>query len=346
MQLKSYLHRVSFGFLIFASFVGCTDSRSINPVTQALNSGLIGRAVTMQLIPQRVVQFQGNTTITEKIFIKGSSLVASGKPFGLSIWDVGSDPLSPILQYAYQDNINAFSQLGGWTPDYYASGAMASLGRYLLTSGVAGSSLVDILNPANAVELLRYPPRSLSDQQTPQDPFFVYNAVVTHPTQLYFYGFTQQMGYSTLNLNSYGLVPSAPNQLTPYSNSGGRGTCCAMGGTVFQNNAFVAFRSHLRQFVFGSGNSLQEAAVINALNAVNVVSTPDYLFIQHAAVPGNTYPSGIYVINSQGTGAAFISYSPKVFAVSSDSNYLYANENDVDIRIYQINWSQLNGIPF
>jgi hypothetical protein len=92
------------------------------------------------------------------MLVKGSSLILSGKPFGFSLWDIGTNPLSPRMLYAYSDNIGAFSSMGGWTPDYYAGGAMGILGPYVLTSGAAGASLIDTTDKGAARELFRYPP--------------------------------------------------------------------------------------------------------------------------------------------------------------------------------------------
>ncbi len=335
MQLK-YRQLV---FFIGLLLVGCTDSRTVDPLQRALLNGLPGRQYPAGVTPLMSVRFDQKQTITSQMLVKGSSLILSGKPFGFSLWDIGTNPLSPRMLYAYSDNIGAFSSMGGWTPDYYAGGAMGILGPYVLTSGAAGASLIDTTDKGAARELFRYPPVNGSEISTPMDPYFVYRAIVPDPQEPFFYGFREQDFVASLRLSGSGVNIETMSQ---YSD-GGKGTCCALSATTFQGQAFVAFRSALRQFAFLGGGRIAQVSEITSLNATIVASSSDYLFIQHQAVPGNTYPSGIYVINSAGNSVAFLPMLAINFTVSPDGQYFYANLDNDSITIFRLNWGVLLG---
>jgi hypothetical protein len=275
--------------------------------------------------------------------VSGPTLFLVGRPFGFSLWDVGTNPLSPRMQYAYSDNIRAFSPMGGWTPDNYASGAIGVRGNYVLTSGAAGASLIDTTDKSAARELFRYPPRQGNEISVPMDPYFVYRAIIPHPTQPYFYGFREQDFAFALSVDSSGLQIQGDRSIRYQTRSSG--TCCALGGTTYQGNIFIAFRSALRQFAFRSDGGIVEVSENTSLNAVNVASSNDYLFVQHEAIPGNSFPSGIHVIDNSGNSVAFLPMSPIKFTVSADSQFLYANLDNDSITIFRLNWNLLRNRP-
>ncbi len=315
---------------------GCNDARKVAPSTSLFNGSTDG---SRGLIKRVTIRFDKKETSAQQMLIRGASMYLSGRPFGFSNWDVGSNPLAPRIQFAFSDNIQSFSPWGGWTPDYYASGAMGSLGPYVLTSGVAGASLIDMSNPSQAREVDRYPRRGLGDLQVPQDPNFIYKAIINHPTENYFYGFREQDFVAKLRLTS-NLVSIETTQA--YTPNGQKGTCCVLGGATFMNRAFIAFRSSLRQYSFSSNGELSPGPINNDVNPTNVVSTNDYLFVQHQATPGNTLASGIYIVTKQNT-SIYLSVLPIAFAVSQDSRYLYANLDNDSVTVYELNWAELTG---
>ena len=332
------------GLSILFVLAGCNDARVVDPATNLQD--LPGRAVAGSLIPKIKIRFDQKQTITQQMFINGASMYLSGRPFGFSSWDIGSNPLSPRLQFAFSDNIESFAAPGNvspsWNTDYYASQAMGAIGRYVLTSGLAGASLLDTGVSNQVVELARHPIRTGNDNQVPADPNYIYKAIISDPNQGYFYGFTEQNGYVPLKLQSNDVVMQTQAPVA-YSANGKKGTCCVLGGATFQNNIFIAFRSSIRQFAFAGNGTLREVSVFNDLDASNIVASGNFLFIQHQAIPGNTLTSGIYIINAQGNSVGYLAKNPVAFAVSPDSNYLYANEDNDSITVYQINWQAILG---
>lgn len=332
MQLKTLLLGISIVLLTG----GCTDSREIDPLTRALQSGgLVGRSNASVLTPKVSVQFDGKATLTQKMLIHGSQLILSGVPFGFSNWDIGSNPLSPRLQFAYATNINAFSPIPSWLPDYYASGAMAAMGRYVVTSGAAGTSLIDIGVADSSIEVRRYPTRALSDTQVPRDEDYIYRAIIAHPSEPYFFGFREQDFVTSLKLDGNGLTL---NKKTAYARNGDKGTCCVLGGATFKGAAYIGFRSSVRKYIFEADGVIKEGGVFNEFNGTNIVATNDLLYLQHQAVPGNSIPSGIYVFDGSGNRVLYLPLLPVSFAVSPDNRYLYANMDNASVTVFQINW--------
>lgn len=326
-------------FFILALLGGCTDSRIDNSpaVLSPRAAGIRG------LTPVASVHFDGSTTETQQMLVRGPTLFLTGKPFGFSIWDIGSVPTSPVLQFAYKGRITEFSSMGGWTPDDYAAGAIGTMGNFVLTSGAAGASLIDVTDKNNAREAFRYPPINGSESATPMDPRFVYRAIVAHPSQPYFYGFRSNDYVFSLPVTTAG-IDQGNLKAVPYA-SGAAGTCCVLGGTLFQGNAFVAFRSALREFRLEINGGITQVAEYTGYNATNVVATSDFLFVQHQAIPGNTVPSGLHIFNSSRQPVAFLPMVPLRFSVSQDGQYLYANLDNDSVTIFRINWSELLGIP-
>ncbi|NQW45115.1 MAG: hypothetical protein HQ462_06905 [Deltaproteobacteria bacterium] len=332
MQHRFFMVTVS--LCLFIS--GCNDARTLERIPLLFGDSSDG---STGLIKRVTIRFDKKETSAQQMLIRGASMYLSGRPFGFSNWDVGSNPLAPRIQFAFSDNIQSFSPWGGWTPDYYASGAMGSLGPYVLTSGVAGASLIDMSNPSQAREVDRYPRRELSDLQVPQDPNFIYKAIITHPTENYFYGFREQDFVAKLRLTSNLVSIETKQNYTP---NGQKGTCCVLGGATFINQAFIAFRSSLRQYSFSSNGELSPGPINNEVNPTNVVSTNDYLFVQHQAIPGNTLASGVYIVTKQNT-SIYLPILPIAFAVSQDSRYLYANLDNDSVSVYELNWAALTG---
>lgn len=342
MQLKvRHFTLLSILFIL----AGCNDARVADPMSQL--QGLPGRGAAGPLIPKVKIHFDQKQTETHQMLISGSSMFLSGAPFGFSTWDIGSNPIGPRLQFAFSDNINSFAAPGNinpsWGWDHYASHAIGSIGRYVLTSGDAGASLLDTNISNQVIELARHPLRTAADTgAVPADPYYIYKAIISDPSQGFFYGFTEQNGYVPLRLTSNDVVMQSQAPIA-YSPNDQKGTCCVIGGTTFQNNIFVGFRSSLRQYAFAGNGTLRQVNIINDINATNVEASGNFLFVQHQAIPGNTLPSGIYIINPQGSSVGYLPINPVVFSVSADSNYLYANLDNDSVTVYQINWPLILG---
>lgn len=331
MQLMYLLLSLSIGLILS----GCNDARQPDPLELALQRGLPTRATNSIISKKVAIQFNQEVTETSKMLIQGSTLFLAGQPYGFSYWDIGSNPLQPRFQFASREHLNTFSPNPDWYTSPYASGAMAAMGNYILSSGAAGASLINNTVSGQSYEVKRYPPRDISDTQVPQDPDYVYRAIVTHPSQPYFYGFREQDFVTSLKLDSSGIVLT---KKTSYARNGQKGTCCVTGGATFNGAAYIGFRSSVRKYIFGSEGMLQEGGVFNNINGTNIVATNDLLFVQHEAIPGNTTPSGIYVVEASGNAIAFLPIVPIAFAVSPDNRYLYANMDNTAITVYQINW--------
>ena len=97
MQLK--YRQLAFSLiLIFLS--ACTDSRT----RQAMLQFGGGRSGIPGLTAVSSVHFDGKITSTSQMVTRGGSLFLSGRPFGLSHWNIGTNPSSPFVLFAYSDN--------------------------------------------------------------------------------------------------------------------------------------------------------------------------------------------------------------------------------------------------
>src|SRR5206468_655088 len=91
--------------------------------------------------------------------------------------------------------------------------------------------------------------------------------------------------------------------------------CCVTGATTFAGKIFASFTSRLVSMDMGSDGGLTNAHQYNDVQAVNVTSTPQFLYVQHRAnysyTAGLNRPTGIYVFNTQGQNVAFLKLDPK-----------------------------------
>lgn len=330
-------------FLLFISIgatvlTNCTDRRPFEmPDPRQLESNIpeTATAVADVFAPgERVLQ-------ALQLSVSGRSLYLTGKPFAFARWDVSADPEDPSVTFSAADDLNAFSDVdknGPWVVDYYGSGALAISGSTAIMSGTRGTSVVDISSTTQPREIQRYP-KFDDDDGFVRDEAFVYKAILPHPTQSLLYGFREQDFIYTLGASSGSL------QLQVKDAYDSQNVCCAEGAANFNGKVFVAMRAAL--WVFGlNGSKLTSPLVIDALQAVNVVSTGSYIYVQHEPALASVvaqYPRGIYMFDRNGRFVAHLPVSPIKFAVYNNT-HIYANMDDQSVRIYRIRWDNI-GAP-
>lgn len=311
----------------------CTDKRPKPVLTRNATSGNTNGV--LQEIGDLYYDEQDTTAVN--ITISGNSLLMTGYPFIFARYDIGAEPENPRLMAAAKRDILGFSPdppFGGWTVDYFGKGALAFRAGYAYTSGGAGASVINGTSANFLREVARYPGLTQAGEQ-PQDIAYIYNAIVPHPLgQPILYGFSQSDRVYTLSTNgpSLSMYGSAP-----YSASGP--VCCVEAAAAFNGEIYVAMRSSLWRLK-PNGVSLQSVNKITSLQAVNVVATQRHLYVHHRPVAGNYngLEAGIYVFNTAGQMIKYIPLDPLVFAVHPNDTYLYANVDDLSVKIYGIIW--------
>lgn len=284
------------------------------------------------------VVFQGVDTSVVQMAVKGNSLFLTGYPFLFSRWDIGSEPENPRLLAAASRDITLFSPdppFGGWTVNFFGMGGLSVLGSFAFSSGGAGLSVINVGNTANPVEVQRYPRLTAQGEQI-QDLAFVYKAIVPHPNGSgILYGFSETDKVYTLGVQGNGAVNIVST--AAYSPSGP--VCCVEGATAFAGKIFVAMRSFLWRLE-PSGNGLRSLGTVADFNPVNVVSTQRYLYIQHrpTSTSGSSKQAGIYIYDLSGNYVNYLPLEPLVFAVHPNDTHIYANLDDLSVKIYRIQW--------
>lgn len=331
--LKQQLRIWVFFPLLFLTLSACTDKRTQEKKLPVQ----LGRLPPQVLEAVSDVRINGQDITAYQMTQKAGALYLTGVPFGFTKWDVLSDAEAPHPTFIAADDIDQFQPMGRWRPDWYASGGLAIQGPYAIMSGIVGSSFVSLNSTARPVETKRYPAIDPNNTQTPQDDNFIYRAVAAHPTQPLVYGMREQDYIVVSRVTSNGLQPIRT------INYGSGPVCCVMGATVFANKLFVAMRGMLRVYTMAMDGSLSAPVDINLMQAVDVSSTDNLLYVQHAPTfaqaAGSVNAAGIYVFDANGDSQAFLPASPKRFAVGPDDGHLYANMDDTSVRIYRIQWT-------
>lgn len=335
MSSKSTMRVLS--ILVIAALTACTDGRLARRSIEMLSTT---PPPTNSLALVISYQFEGTPTDSYQMLMKGNSLFLTGEPFRFSRWDIGSDPARPFLTFAASRNLGTFSPMGFWRSDWYGSGAMAIYGQTAILSGSVGSSVISLADTNNPREVQRYPAIVPGAVTVPSDPAYVYTALVPHPSKPILYGFRQQ-DYMYLIDVSQGTLKLS--QRYAYGNAG-ETVCCAMAATILQNKVYVAFRDRLLVYNITDSGVLDTPQEATQLNAVNVVSSANRLYVQHdpttAPSSGSSYPAGIYVFDANGTSIGFFAAgNPRKFAVTSDDRYLYANMDGNSVKIFRIQWT-------
>ncbi len=338
-------------FILLLFTISCTDERKLK-----------NQIITVQPPPRTDMQFvkdffpiQNAENIVYQIKAEDNSLYLTGKPFGFARYNIISDPESPdkgkvfiaseqmstfVMHKPEPGRSNEFSQ-PAWTVDFFASGALGILKNIAFLSGTRGLSIVDISETNYPREIKRFPRQNedLDYFNWVIDEAYNYKAIISHPSKLLLYAFREQDYVYTLAIGGpNGLSFLRKDSYLPNSTM-----CCVKGATLWQNKVFVAFQSKLVYFDISDDGFLINGTEINELQATNVASTQDYLFVMHEPSNGNldgvNHPKGIYVFDLNGRQVALLTaLTTKVFAVHPNNAYLYANDDNRSIKIYKINW--------
>lgn len=331
MNAPSKRHPGVFVILALFVLVSCTDRRqpkfSPNQFPQSPEP-------TIDLVAE--VQFMAKTTEVLQMAVEGNSLYVTGRPFGFSRWEIGTNPEEPKIIFAASNAIEAFSpypKFGFWTPDNFAQGGLNILGTSAFMSGAAGMSVIDIAETHAPIEVARFPSEKIDGVQVTRDPNFVYSAMVHHPSLPLIYGFKESDHVYTLAISSQAV------SIREKAAYGPTGACCAMGAAVSQTSVLVAMRGSLWTFELGADGRLGTATQIDDLQAVNVVTSANYIYVQHApaarSAGGVVNPAGIYVFDQAGQPVTFLPISPIRFAVFQDT-YVFANMENSKVSIFAI----------
>jgi hypothetical protein len=88
---------------------------------------------------------------------------------------------------------------------------------------------------------------------------------------------------------------------------------------------------------------------VSRLNPIQVVATKNYLYVHHqprgsgglgwSSNSNLNVPAGIYVLDANLNQVNYIGVEPISFAISPDNQYIYANEDDADVGVYRIPWT-------
>jgi hypothetical protein len=318
---------------------GCTDGRQ--PTYSAYLQSNPTIAPENQM-PTNQVQYQGKDTNALQMTFNGSQLLFTGFPVGLMGISIGGNQDVPSFVFSLSEHLGIDSKsssvLPSWGTATFASGALASIGSLVYTSGDYGMSVFSIADPAIPHEVRRYPPPDPSTLNANQDEGFVYSGIAINPSQPVIYGFRQLDYVVILRMTNGGLDVSDLKTQT-YSKTGAQ-VCCVMGSTVFQNKVFTAFTSKLVSMDMAADGTLTNVQQYPQFQAVNVQSTANYLYVHHRANYSNPQginnATGIYVFDRSGTQVSFLKIDPVRFAVSPDDSRIYVNMDGSAIRIYQM----------
>jgi hypothetical protein len=329
-------------FLLFTLVIGCTDRREVASVPPLKLHSNLPPATSVAVAG---VQFQNADTTFVTMAAHNGQIYTSGFPFGMAIIDYASNPEAPRLISAVADQIDTAFPIGTWGVDWYASGAIAVLGNFVYTSGTVGLSAFNVSNVMAPVEVSRYP--LPQNGQPVRDEAFLYRAIVANPNPVpglgtVMYGFDQENYVYTIRAQNQNLSLIAKASYGAQNQP----VCCVQSATVYNNVIFVAFGSALWAFPLASDGSIGAGQRFPEMQAVNVASSPNFLYVQHSSnygfQPGpgqQRYPSGIYVFNSAGQNVAFMDITPKTFVVSESDSHLFDNEDDTEMKVYRMQWA-------
>jgi len=334
--MTARIRQLAIGVLVLGLSVGCTDKRTPPPQFPISINNQDGEI----LVATAEVQFNGKTTNAYQMKVQTGSLYLTGTTMGFSRWDIGTAPYSPSLTFAQHDNIISFSPappFGQWTPQSYGSGAVEINYPYAYVSGGLGTSVIDLSQTTNPVEVERYP-RPVGNSAPGADVAFIYKGFAKHPTQPgVIYGFREQDYIYTLAASGASLSIAKKDAYT----QSGATVCCVRGATTFGDKIFIAFRNAL--WVLGvNGTALTQPLILSQIHAQAITSTATLLYVYHEPVAqsGSTLTAGIYVFDRSGNQVAFLPIRPRSFTVSEDDGYLYANMDGEAVKIFEIKWSQ------
>lgn len=308
--------------------VACTDHTP--PPAPPVSSAPVNYGSSVNHVAD--VQFAGQPTQVLQMTVYQGSLYLTGRPFGLSRWNISADPQNPSLIFAMSDDIVGFSDakfFGPWIVDWYASGALAVVDGYMVTSGTSGVSVVDIRDTNHPKEVNRAPRNQSGTTQV--DSRLTYTGLIAHPRLPYLYGFRFQDSIYQLNraLPNFSIL----NNFSP-----GGDLCCTRAAAFYNEKIYTASESRLGIYDVNAQGQFSNYSESTQLQAWWVYATPNMLYVHHepkASIPSSFAP-GIYAFNRSGQLVNYYPVRPLLFAVSDDDRYLYANPDDTQISIYQL----------
>lgn len=317
--------------------VSCTDKRK--PPPKAVPAEIQATPPPETLVAVGDVTYEGQETRVHNMVRRGNAIHMIGKPFGYMKWDLSGNPEAPNKIFAVGSQIDLL--FPRWIVDEVASSGLAVLGPYTLMTGMAGLSIIDTSETLRPREVARYPAYDPNKQLNDTiDEAFVWSEIIVNRYVPVVIGFRK---------NDYAVRAQFNNRKMQllskeYYAGPGETVCCVEGATVFHDKAFVAFRSQLKFYDFGADAVLRNERVFGSLQAVNVVSTDRYLYVQHEPNQSNAeaarHPAGIYVFDKAGKHVTTLQLSqlPITFTVSADDSHFYANIDDTAVRIFRIIW--------
>ncbi len=318
--------------LLLAS--ACTDSRTAQSKPLQFKQVFSNNNPTMQKIA--AVRFNSEDTEITQMTRVGNMIHMVGYPFAYSAWNIDS-PETPNLSYDIGSQLADFPIKLPWRTDWYASGAVGILGSTAVLSGTSGVSMINITQPRAAKEIFRKPP--LNADGTPGRDFaYVYSAIVPHPTQAMWYGFSQQENVYTIAVGQNNL---SVRQTASYSPNGN--VCCVRNAVYFSGTIYVAFGTRLVWFAPTQDGGLVDPGELTDLQATSVAVSNDYVIVHHnptsAVASGTANPKGFYYFDMNGNLAAYVPSNvvPRLFVADPSGRYLYMQlPGATDVEVHRI----------
>ncbi|MBI4404167.1 MAG: hypothetical protein HY537_08400 [Deltaproteobacteria bacterium] len=308
--------------LLLASLVRCTDRR------QPIPSPAIAPKEPQSLVPAAEVQFRGDATQIFQMAVRDGLLHVTGKPLFYAIWDISADPENPSQIFSAVDEFDNFAP-SGWVVDRHASQVLTLAGKFAILGGTAGLSILDLTSINHPKEVRRYP----AGQTTVRDDAYVYSGFVM----------AGGMGYGFRNDFIYYLDTSRLPELRLMARDSyeGKSICCIRNAAESNGMLYVALQTKLWVLRMGNDGRFSDSLEVASIQAVRIVSTGRFLYIQHSPTPSipNPLPAGIYVFDkATGAEVAYLNTSPLVFTISENDSHIYENLDNQSVRVSRITW--------
>ncbi len=314
--------------------VGCTDSRTVKSKPLQLKQVFANNSLSMTKIA--AVRFNSEDTQVAQMVRVGNTVHMVGYPFAYAGWNIDA-PETPNLAFDLASQLSDFPIKLPWTVDWYASGAVGIMGSTSVLSGTSGVSLINMTQPKAAKEIFRKPPLDAAGKPG-RDFGYVYSAIVPHPTQAMWYGFSQQENVYTVAVgqNNTQIISTAS-----YSPNGP--VCCVKNAVYFSSTIYVAFGTRLAWFAPTQDGGLVDPGELSSLQATGVAVSDNYVIVHHnptsAVSAGAANPKGFYYFDSAGNLAAYVPSNviPRLFVADPSGRYLYMQVGGgVDVEVHRV----------
>jgi hypothetical protein len=221
--------------------------------------------------------------------------------------------------------------------------SMAKAGNTLYVSSNLGLYEIDLTNIK--VPTVRY---SLPYSARLTDPSaYRFDSMVYVPSVNEVWGFRgnwrARFVAGALNINNliWEQQPINTNCFSEYKSS----------SAYFQGKVFVAACNQVVVYDVTGSSSSAQLNIIRQLKAVQVVATGNMLYVHHVAQAGNgagfgggsnsyyNIPTGVYMFDANFNYVNYTQIDPLSFAISPDNQFIYANEDNADVGVYRIQWT-------